>query len=588
MSDSIKHECAVSMLRLRRSIAHYVRKYGTPFYGYEHLALLLEKQHNRGQDGAGIGCIRLDPVPGEPCFSLEKSNRNMPLADLLERIGKTIPQGEDPLSASERRNHPFCGELYLGHLRYGTFGRGGLEACHPFVRPNSCLNRTLLLAGNFNLTDTRELFAKLIATGHHPASRADGYLILQMIGHCLEKALDRNPHHVDLAAVLREACGDFDGAFTLCGMLGDGTGFAIRDAAGIRPGYFYFDDEVAVVSSERPAIQAAFDCTTAEVSELPPGEVLIISRDGNVEFRPCLDPKPLRRCVFERIYFSRPNDADIHRERRALGRKLVPAVLRETGKDFENTLFSYIPNTAQASFHGLLDTLNRIACEEGHTVRFGQIAIKDAKFRTFIADAASRKEFYMHIYDVTYGLVRPGSDTLVALDDSIVRGNTLRNAILPIFDRLSPKKIVIASAAPPIKYPDCYGIDMASLKELVAFEAAVDLLRERGNLALLEQCYENAKRQLTGPAKEMTNCVRPVYEAISDADLSRAIAARLKPEGMRADFAVVFQTCEDLAECCPEHTGNWYFTGDYPTPGGFRVVNRALVNYIEHIDARAY
>ncbi|WP_294477384.1 class II glutamine amidotransferase [uncultured Victivallis sp.] len=588
MSDSIKHECAVSMLRLRRSIAHYVRKYGTPFYGYEHLALLLEKQHNRGQDGAGIGCIRLDPVPGEPCFSLEKSNRNMPLADLLERIGKTIPQGEDPLSASERRNHPFCGELYLGHLRYGTFGRGGLEACHPFVRPNSCLNRTLLLAGNFNLTDTRELFAKLIATGHHPASRADGYLILQMIGHCLEKALDRNPHHVDLAAVLREACGDFDGAFTLCGMLGDGTGFAIRDAAGIRPGYFYFDDEVAVVSSERPAIQAAFDCTTAEVSELPPGEALIISRDGNVEFRPCLDPKPLRRCVFERIYFSRPNDADIHRERRALGRKLVPAVLRETGKDFENTLFSYIPNTAQASFHGLLDTLNRIACEEGHTVRFGQIAIKDAKFRTFIADAASRKEFYMHIYDVTYGLVRPGSDTLVALDDSIVRGNTLRNAILPIFDRLSPKKIVIASAAPPIKYPDCYGIDMASLKELVAFEAAVDLLRERGNLALLEQCYENAKRQLTGPAKEMTNCVRPVYEAISDADLSRAIAARLKPEGMRADFAVVFQTCEDLAECCPEHTGNWYFTGDYPTPGGFRVVNRALVNYIEHIDARAY
>ena len=588
MSDSIKHECAVSMLRLRRSIAHYVRKYGTPFYGYEHLALLLEKQHNRGQDGAGIGCIRLDPVPGEPCFSLEKSNRNMPLADLLERIGKTIPQGEDPLSASERRNHPFCGELYLGHLRYGTFGRGGLEACHPFVRPNSCLNRTLLLAGNFNLTDTRELFAKLIATGHHPASRADGYLILQMIGHCLEKALDRNPHHVDLAAVLREACGDFDGAFTLCGMLGDGTGFAIRDAAGIRPGYFYFDDEVAVVSSERPAIQAAFDCTTAEVSELPPGEALIISRDGNVEFRPCLDPKPLRRCVFERIYFSRPNDADIHRERRALGRKLVPAVLRETGKDFENTLFSYIPNTAQASFHGLLDTLNRIACEEGHTVRFGQIAIKDAKFRTFIADAASRKEFYMHIYDVTYGLVRPGSDTLVALDDSIVRGNTLRNAILPIFDRLSPKKIVIASAAPPIKYPDCYGIDMASLKEHVAFAAAVDLLRERGNLALLEQCYENAKRQLTGPAKEMTNCVRPVYEAISDADLSRAIAARLKPEGMRADFAVVFQTCEDLAECCPEHTGNWYFTGDYPTPGGFRVVNRALVNYIEHIDARAY
>lgn len=590
MSDSIKHECAVSMLRLRRGIDYYIRKYGSPFYGYQRMALLLEKQHNRGQDGAGIACVRLNPEPGEPCFSLEKSNRKMPLADLLERIGSTMPTQSDapPTAEQALRNYPFCGELYLGHLRYGTFGRQGLDACHPFVRANSCLNRTLLMAGNFNLTDTREIFEKLLKTGHHPDSRADGYLILQLIGHCLEKMLDSKQRDVDLADVLKDACSEFDGAFTLCGLLGDGKAFAIRDAAGIRPGYYYFDDEIVVVSSERPAIQAAFNCSTSEVAELPPGEALLIDSDGKVEFRPCLPPKTLRRCVFERIYFSRPNDADIHRERRALGRKLVPAVLKEVGADFANTLFSYIPNTAQVSFHGLLDTLNGIACGKGHTVRFGQIAIKDAKFRTFIADAASRKEFYMHIYDVTYGLVRPGTDTLVALDDSIVRGNTLRNAILPIFDRLDPKKIVIASAAPPIKYPDCYGIDMASLKELVAFEAAVDLLRTRGKLALLQRCYENAKRELTGPAEAMTNCVRPIYDEFSDEELAAAITARLTPEGMRAELAVVYQTCADLAECCPDHTGDWYFTGNYPTPGGFRVVNRALVNYVENIDERAY
>ncbi|MDR0932434.1 MAG: class II glutamine amidotransferase [Victivallales bacterium] len=586
MSDSVKHECAVSMLRLRRGIDHFVRKYNTPLYGYERLALLLEKQHNRGQDGAGMACVRLNPEPGEPCYALEKSNRKMPLADLLERIGKDmVSRGDSPEVLKE---HPFCGELYLGHLRYGTFGQQGIDACHPFVRPSSFLNRTLLMAGNFNLTDTRKVFQRLLDTGHHPVSRADGYLILQMISYCLGKAIDRNAYNVNLAEVLAEACGEFDGAFTLCGLLGDGSSFAIRDAAGIRPGYFYFDDEVAVVSSERPAIQAAFDCTTAEVRELPPGEALIIGRDGKVEFQPCLPKKPLRRCVFERIYFSRPNDADIHRERRALGQKLVPSLLKEVNSDFENTLFSYIPNTAQVSFHGLLDTLNRIACNNGQIVRFGQIAIKDAKFRTFIADAASRRKFYMHIYDVTYGLIRPGTDTLVALDDSIVRGNTLKNAILPIFDRLNPKKIVIASAAPPIKYPDCYGIDMASLKELVAFEAAVDLLKENGRTAILERCFENAKRELAGDPEAMTNCVRPIYDEFSDAELSAAIGRRLRPEGMRAEFAVVFQSCADLAECCPEHTGDWYFTGNYPTPGGFRVVNRALVNYMENIDARAY
>lgn len=598
MSDQIKHECAVTLLRLRRGLDHYIRKYGTPYYGFQKMALLLEKQHNRGQDGAGLGCVGLNPLPGFPCYQLEKSNTRPCLADLLEKIGREIPPlPEKPLSGEEaKHNLPFCGELYLGHLRYGTFGRSGINACHPFVRENACLNRTLMLAGNFNLTDTAEIFRTLQATGHHPSSRQDGALILQLIGHCLELMRDRKQHNFDLAEVLKMAAEQFDGAFTLCGILGDGESFALRDSAGIRPGYYYFDDEVVVVSSERPAIQAAFDCTSAEVNELPPGEALIIQPDGTVQFRPCLPPKPLRRCVFERIYFSRGNDADIHHERKALGRALVPAILREVNYDWENTLFSYIPNTAQISFHGLLEALQEECWRTTPAgtmprVRFGQIAVKDAKFRTFIADAEARREFYMHIYDVTYGLVRPGSDSLVVVDDSIVRGNTMRSAILPILDRLAPRKIVIASAAPPIRYPDCYGIDMANLRELVAFEAVVDLLRASDKLDLLDRCYRQAKELLerkTETEEVEINCVRPLYDAFSDEELTRAIAERLRPEGLRAELSLVFQSCEDLAHCCPEHRGDWYFTGNYPTPGGFRVVNRALVNYVENRDERAY
>ena len=585
MSDPIKHECAVSMVRLRRDLDYYIRKYGTALYGYRKMVLLLEKQHNRGQDGAGIGCVRLDPSPGEPCYSLEKSNRDMPLADLLERIGN-MPSpvaGERVSGAYAKENFPFCGELYLGHLRYGTFGGRGVGACHPFVHPSAFLDRTLLLAGNFNLTGTEELFNRLVATGHHPDSRADGYLILQQISHFLERMREEKSEKPDFAELLKQATGVFDGAFTLCGILGDGTSFAIRDAAGIRPGFFYCDDEVAVVSSERPAIQASFNCKTEDVKELPPGEVLLISPDGTVELKPCLPKREVRRCVFERIYFSRPNDADIHQERRALGRKLVPQILAAAESDFANTLFSYIPNTAQVSFHGMLDSLNRIACKKGDTVRFGQIAVKDAKFRTFIADAESRTEFYMHIYDVTYGLINSNTDTLVVLDDSIVRGNTLRNAILPILDRLSPKRIVVGSAAPPVKYPDCYGIDMASLKELVAFEAAIDVLTATGNLALLEECFRKAQEDPSA-----ANWVSPIYEAIPEDTLQRAITSRLRPPELNAELRIVFQSCENLAECCPNHTGDWYFTGNYPTPGGFRTVNRALVNYVKNIGGRAY
>lgn len=595
MSDQIKHECAVTLLRLRRGVEYFQRKYGTAYYGFQKLALMLEKQHNRGQDGAGIACVGLDPEPGVPCYRLEKSNRPPCLADLLEKIGSAIPPlPDEPLSGDAMKHlYPFCGELYLGHLRYGTFGRSGLEACHPFVRENACLDRTLLLAGNFNLTDTAEIFRILQATGHHPASRQDGALILQLIGHYLEQMRDRRRHNFSLAEVLADAMRNFDGAYTLCGLLGNGEAFAVRDPAGIRPGYYYFDDEVVAVSSERPAIQAAFDCSTAEVGELPPGQALLISRDAEVRFEQCLPRKPLRRCVFERIYFSRGNDAGIHQERKALGRALVPQLLEAVNRDWENTLFSYIPNTAQISFHGMLEALQEECWRETPAgrmpkVRFGQIAVKDAKFRTFIADAAARRDFYMHIYDVTYGLLHPGSDSLVVIDDSIVRGNTMRNAILPILDRLAPRRIVIASAAPPIRYPDCYGIDMASLRELVAFEAAVDLLNMHGKSELLERCYEEAKRQLSGPEPEMTNCVKPVYDEFTDAELTDAIARRLKPEGLRAELTLVFQTCANLAKCCPDHRGDWYFTGDYPTPGGFRVVNQALVNYMEKRDERAY
>ena len=578
MSDTLKHECGVSLLRLRKPLDYYVRKYGTQAFGFQKLALLLEKQHNRGQDGAGIACVNLDPAPGQPCYTVEKSVASNPLADLLERIGKKINNGCDLYS----------GELLLGHLRYATFGRHELDACHPFVKDSSRLEKVLLMAGNFNLTNTHSLMQKLMELGYHPSSRADGYVILELLTHYLEKALALQGRNYDLVHVLRQTAEQFDGAFTFCGILGDGTAFALRDPHGIRPGYFYFDDEVAVAASERPAIQAAFNCATAEVQEIQPGQAVIIRRDGSVEFASCLPPQERRSCVFERIYFSRANDADIHHERKKLGHTLIPQVLRAIGKDLDNTFFSYIPNSAQVCFHGLLESMFELGVQCGKSIRFGQIAVKDAKFRTFIADAACRKDFYMHIYDVTYGLVRPGADNLVVLDDSIVRGNTMRNAILPILDRLQPKKVIVASSAPPVKYPDCYGIDMATLQELVAFNALVELLKRDHKMYLLEQAYHRAEEQLKGPDSEMTNCLKDVYQEYSDQEISDAITLLLRPESMNSELEVVFQTCANLRRSCPNYTGDWYFTGDYPTPGGFRVVNQALVNFMEHKDERAY
>ena len=554
MSDAVKHECAVALLRLRRGAAEY----GATDFGGTKLSLLLEKQHNRGQDGAGAVTLTLSPEAGRPSYNELKSASASPLADLLSLLAKRRRMDET---------------LFLGHLRYATYGKGDVGFCHPFVHKSARRTRTLFLAGNFNLTNTHELFDAYVAMGKFPESTADGYLICEWLASCilqeeeLEKRGGGGQRRGDiLISALRTLLPRLDGAYTLCGMTGDGWSFAVRDPHGIRPGYYYVDDEVAVVASERPAIQAAFDLMPEAVRELVPGEAMIVAPDGSVSFEKILEPAERRSCVFERIYFSRANDADIHRERKALGAALAKPLLETVGGDLENTFFSYIPNSAQVAFHGLLEALWTEGLAEGRSVRFGQIAVKDAKFRTFIADAAARREFYQHVYDVTYGLVRPGTDTLVVLDDSIVRGNTMKNAILPMLDRLGPKRIVVASSAPPICYPDCYGIDMSTLGELVAFKALVGLEGE------------------IGEAED----VRELYARHTQKEISDEIARLITPSGMKAKVDVVFQTVEALHRCCPDSAGDWYFTGRYPTPGGERVLKEALKNYLERKDGRSY
>lgn len=559
MSDAVKHECAVALLRLRRNAAHYVEKFGSTDFGGTKLSLLLEKQHNRGQDGAGAVTLTLTPENGRSAYDELKSATDSPLADLLSLLAKRRRMDET---------------LFLGHLRYATYGKGDVGFCHPFVHKSARLSRTLFLAGNFNLTNTHELFDAYVGMGKFPESTADGYLICEWLASCMlgeemaRKGGGRSRRGEILISALRNLLPRLDGAYTLCGMTGDGWSFAVRDPHGIRPGYCYVDDDVAVVASERPAIQAAFDLMPEAVKELGPGEAMIVAPDGAVSFEKILEPGERRGCVFERIYFSRANDADIHRERKALGAALAKPLLDAVGGDLENTFFSYIPNSALVAFHGLLEALWTEGLAEGRPVRFGQIAVKDAKFRTFIADAAARREFYQHVYDVTYGLVRPGTDTLVVLDDSIVRGNTMKNAILPMLDRLGPKRIIVASSAPPICYPDCYGIDMSTLGELVAFKALVNL---EGDRAIAE-----------------TDDVRALYARHSLAELSSEIARLITPNGMKAKVDVIFQTVDDMRGCCPDSSGDWYFTGDYPTKGGERVLHDALKNYLARKEGRSY
>ena len=582
MSDCIKHECGVALLRLRKPLAHYAAKYGTSAYGFEKLSLLLEKQHNRGHDGAGIACLGLDVPSGRPFYQLGKSCSSMPLADLLERIsgmlGNSISTGDQGSFAALER--PFCGDVYLGHLRYGTFGRRTLDACHPVVNDSFRREGTLLLAGNFNLTNTRDIFARLTSQGYHLKGTQDCQVLIADLAHHLEK------HCGALKPAVSEAAAHWDGGFVICGILGNGDAFAFRDAHGIRPAFYYVDEEEAVVASERVAIQTAFNLPSEKVLELPPGHILTIPREGSPALARCLPKAEPRKCVFERIYFSRGNDGEIQLERRALGRAVVPKVLNAVQNDYDHTVFSYIPNTAQVSFHGMLDALDEL--RQGRRLRFGMVAVKDAKFRTFISDAGRRDELFPHVYDVSYGLVHPDEDNLVVIDDSIVRGNTMRRAILPILDRLSPKRIVVVSSAPQIRYPDCYGIDMASFGELVAFQACMDLIHRRGLEELFSETVRAAQMDLLKPDSEMKNQAARLYEPFTDDEVTEAIRLRLLPDSLRAELRVVFPSCQDLRRCIPHHTGDWYFTGDYPTPGGNRVVNQALVNYAGNLSGRAY
>ncbi len=638
MSDEIKHECAVALLRLldpppAAGGAGGAAPRSLPDPGGTLLSLLLEKQHNRGQDGAGAAILSLAPEPGRPAWWIRRSASATALADLLGAIGRR------PAAPGE--------SLFLGHLRYATYGRGDESFCHPFVHAEPRLDRTLFLAGNFNLTNTHELFEAFRKAGNHPASSADGYLLCELLaaelglstnsqcsplstnsninsnpGALGERALPKETlrslrslreKETPILRALRAVLPKLDGAFTLCGMTGDGWAFAVRDAHGIRPGWYHASPRAVAVASERPAIQAALDCPTDAVRELPPGVALLVSPAGEVRFERVLEPAEPRPCVFERIYFSRANDADIHRERKALGAALAAPILRAVDFDLDRTFFSYIPNSAQVAFHGLLEALWTEGLAEGRPVRFGQVAVKDAKFRTFIADAAARREIGKHVYDVTYGLVRPGVDTLVVLDDSIVRGTTMREAILPMLDRLGPRRIVVASSAPPIRYPDCYGIDMSTLGELVAFRALVNLLGDEAEAALRAALASAAPDSLAA-----------LYARFTEAEHAAEIARLLTPPRMRAQVSVVYQTVPALhaalsargtpppaasngGEAAFERAqsalgtpatppsnardarfGDWYFTGDYPTPGGYRVLRRSLENHLARREGRSY
>ena len=571
MTDELKHECAVALVVLKKDGEHYRNKYGSSDYGGTKLSLLLEKQHNRGQDGAGAAILSSHPESGYMPYWSFKSSSSTALADLLDAIGKRHEQSAMSLfdtGSSER--------IFLGHLRYATFGKNEVAFCHPFIHQASELCHTLLLAGNFNLTNAGELFEDYRRKGEFPTSRADGYLICELIAHELRGA--------QLAQALSTALANADGAWTFCGATGDGWAFATRDPHGIRPGYYYSDDEVFVVASERPAIQAAFDVPPEAVKELPPGAALIVSPEGEIqmaELSSVLTATP-RPCAFERIYFSRANDADIYRERKALGAALVPQILDAANAPMERIFFSYIPNSARIAFYGLLEELFRNCDKADHLPRFGEIAVKDAKFRTFIADAAARREFYKHVYDVTYGLIDK-EDTLVVMDDSIVRGNTMRNAIIPMLSRLGPKRIVIVSSAPPIRYPDCYGIDMSTLGELVAFRALVNLLGPDAEKELREALGQRASCPL--------NPLSPLYSRFTEEQHAAEIARLLTPPGTKAEVAVVYQTVENLRTCLNNSQlpiGDWYFTGDYPTPGGYKVLRKALLNYLEKNSERSY
>lgn len=633
MSDSIKHECGIAFIRLLKPLSYYQEKYGTALYGLNKLYLLMEKQHNRGQDGAGIATIKLDVKPGNRYISRYRSMEKNAVADIFEYVQKkfAVVQEDNPEKFLDckwlKDNMSFTGEVLLGHLRYGTHGKNSIENCHPFLRQNNWMSRNLVIAGNFNMTNVDELLEQLYELGQHPKERADTVTVLEKIGHFLDtenkelfdrfKAEGYNnveisaliAKHLRVAHILRRSAKTWDGGYTISGVFGHGDAFVMRDPAGIRPAYYYQDDEVLVAASERPAIQTAFNVPFESIKEIQPGHALIVKQDGAISEEMFMEPVEKRACSFERIYFSRGSDAEIYKERKKLGQLLVKPVLKAVNYDIANTVFAYIPNTAEVAFYGMQEGVNKyvralqketllhradkIGDEEmdrmlSITPRFEKLAIKDAKLRTFITQDADRQDMVAHVYDTTYGVVSPDIDTLVVMDDSIVRGTTLKESILTILDRLHPKKIIVVSSAPQIRYPDCYGIDMSKMAEFVAFEAAISLLKKRGMDSLIDEVYQKCINSLDLPKSENVNEIKAIYAPFTYTEISNEIANIITPVNMRTEVAVIYQTLEDLHIACPKNKGDWYFSGDYPTPGGNRVVNRAFMNWVEGKNVRAY
>ena len=630
MSDSIKHECGIAMIRLLKPLQYYQDKYGTAFYGLNKLQLLMLKQRNRGQDGAGIATIKLDMAPGVRYISRKRSNTSNYLKDLFEGVFSNFENlPEEQLKDPEwlKQNMPYMGELMMGHLRYGTHGANNIENCHPFLRQSNWKSRNLVMAGNFNMTNVDELFSHLTELGQNPKEKTDTVTVMEKVGHFLDDEVQRlfdwyktdgydNIQineliyaNLDILRILNKAAKKFDGGYVIEGMLGHGDAFVIRDPNGIRPAFYYKDDEVVVVASERPAIQTVFNINYKNVKELKPGNALIIKASGESFEKEFIEPGPTTACSFERIYFSRGTDRDIYKERKRLGELLAKPVLKSVNYDFENTVFSFIPNTAEVSFFGLLEglkkELNKIKFNEikklgpnpdpealnrilSMSMRSEKVIVKDDKSRTFIADDSTRGMMMPHVYDVTYGIIKDQVDTLVLIDDSIVRGTTLRESLIKIAARLRPKKIIILSSSPQIRYPDCYGIDMSILSKFVAFQALVELLKENGKEYLLDEAYERCKAQENLPKEEVTNEVIALYNEFTNEEISHKISQIVTPPNILPEVEVIFQSLESLHEACPKHKGDWYFSGLYPTPGGNRVINRAFINFMEKTNVRAY
>ena len=630
MSEMIKHECGLAMVRLLKPLDYYQKKYGTPLYGLKSMQLLMRKMRNRGQDGAGLATIKLDVEPGKKFISRRRSNAANYLDDLWEAVWRRF-NALDEAKAQDgewlKENLPYTGELLLGHLRYGTHSSNAIETCHPFLRQSNWKTRCLILAGNFNLTNVEELFQQLVDLGQYPKEKSDTVTVLEKIGHFLDDEVNRlhtwykpDGHsnlaindliaeNLDVQRLLKRASRKFDGGYVMGGMMGHGDAFVLRDSAGIRPAFYYHDDEIVAVASERPALQTVFDLHVDSIKEVEPGHALIIKKGGEVSMKRVTDPLPRAACSFERIYFSRGNDRDIYLERKELGRRLAKRVLKSVNYDFDNTVFSYVPNTAEVAFYGMVQGLedelskwkrDRIKKAEkagkkrklsqvlNTKVRNEMLVVKDGKTRTFIADTSSRDDMVSHVYDVTYGIVRNHVDTLVLLDDSIVRGTTMRDSIIRIVSRLKPKKIIIVSSAPQIRYPDCYGIDMSKMGEFVAFRALEALLKKDKKSKLLQSTYKRCLKQLKLSKEEQVNELQELYNRYTDEEISAKIAELLKPKGLEPEVEVIYQTVEDLRASCPNNNGDWYFSGNYPTPGGNRVVNQAFVYYMEGKDLRAY